>query len=254
MPDLRFKPQAAQSTEIPRPKRAEGQWALGYSEPLNKNEQSKKDDDPLNVRDRILHIYSKRGFASIDPADLRGRFRWWGLYTQRKPGFDGGKTGALEPHELDDRYFMMRVRTDGALLGPAQLRALGSSSTDFARDTADITDRQNIQYHWISVEDVPAIWQRLEAVGHVGVDHPDLAAGDGFEREAQVRCSFAGSADVIRSRQHGQEREHQQCDACLNLFRHLPGPRRSNYCVHRPNDSFPRIMPPDHATRSTQRR
>ncbi|HEU5143614.1 MAG TPA: nitrite/sulfite reductase [Dermatophilaceae bacterium] len=149
----------------PRPRRGEGQWALGYREPLNANEQFKKDDDALNVRARIEQIYAHRGFDSIDPSDLRGRFRWWGLYTQRKPGFDGGKTGALEPHELDDRYFMMRVRTDGALLEPAQLRALGSSSTDFARDTADITDRQNIQYHWISVEDVPAIWQRLEAVG-----------------------------------------------------------------------------------------
>src|SRR5687767_15796144 len=102
MPDLRFKPQAAQNTEIPRPKRGEGQWALGYTEPLNKNEQAKKDDNPLNVRARILDIYSKRGFASIDPADLRGRFRWMGLYTQRRPGLDGGKTAALEEHELDD--------------------------------------------------------------------------------------------------------------------------------------------------------
>ena len=149
----------------PRTRRGEGQWALGYREPLNANEQFKKDDDPLNVRARIENVYAHRGFDSIDPNDLRGRFRWWGLYTQRKPGFDGGRTGALEPHELDDRYFMMRVRTDGALLGPAQLRALGSASTEFARDTADITDRQNIQYHWIRVEDVPAVWERLEAVG-----------------------------------------------------------------------------------------
>lgn len=149
----------------PRPRRGEGQWALGYREPLNGNEQFKKDDDALNVRARIENIYAHRGFDSIDPNDLRGRMRWWGLYTQRKPGFDGGKTGALEPHELDDRYFMMRVRTDGALLGPAQLRALGTASTEFARDTADITDRQNIQYHWIRVEDVPAIWNRLESVG-----------------------------------------------------------------------------------------
>jgi sulfite reductase (ferredoxin) len=80
----------------PRRKRGEGQWALGYTEPLNKNEQSKKDDNPLNVRARILNIYSKRGFDSIDPADLRGRFRWMGLYTQRAPGFDGGKTAILE--------------------------------------------------------------------------------------------------------------------------------------------------------------
>jgi sulfite reductase (ferredoxin) len=149
----------------PRPRRGEGQWALGYREPLNANEQFKKDDDPLNVRARIENVYAHRGFDSIDPNDLRGRFRWWGLYTQRKPGFDGGRTGALEPHELDDRYFMMRVRTDGALLGPEQLRALGSASTEFARDTADITDRQNIQYHFVRVEDVPAIWERLEAVG-----------------------------------------------------------------------------------------
>jgi sulfite reductase (ferredoxin) len=148
-----------------RPKRGEGQWALGYREPLNPNEQSKKDDNPLNVRARIENIYSKRGFSSIDGGDLRGRFRWWGLYTQRKPGLDGGKTGALAPEELDDEYFMLRVRSDGALHGPEQLRALGSISTDFGRDTADITDRQNIQYHWIRIEDVPTIWQRLESVG-----------------------------------------------------------------------------------------
>jgi sulfite reductase (ferredoxin) len=165
MPDLRFKPQAAQNTEIPRPKRAEGQWALGYTEPLNKNEQSKKDDDPLNVRDRILYTYSRRGFDSIDPADLRGRFRWMGLYTQRAPGFDGGKTAQLEEEELDDRFFMMRVRTDGAILDAPALRALGEVSTTYARNTADITDRNNIQYHWIEIESVPAIWERLESVG-----------------------------------------------------------------------------------------
>ncbi|MFT4083401.1 MAG: nitrite/sulfite reductase [Nocardioides sp.] len=165
MSDPRFQARRAESTAIPRPKRAEGQWALGYTEPLNKNEQSKKDDDPLNVRDRILYIYSKRGFDSIDPADLRGRFRWMGLYTQRKPGIDGGKTGALEEEELDDRFFMMRVRSDGRLLDADQLRTLGGIGTDFARNTADITDRSNIQYHWIDIRDVPEIWERLAAVG-----------------------------------------------------------------------------------------
>ncbi len=149
----------------PRPKRGEGQWALGYREPLNKNEQAKKDDNPLNVRARILHTYSRRGFDSIDPADLRGRFRWMGLYTQRAPGFDGGKTAMLAEEELDDRFFMMRVRTDGTLLDAAAVRALGSVGVEFARDTADVTDRQNIQYHWIRIEDVPQIWERLEAAG-----------------------------------------------------------------------------------------
>jgi sulfite reductase (ferredoxin) len=149
----------------PRKKKGEGQWALGYREPLNANEQAKKDDNPLNVRARIENIYSKGGFESIDPGDLRGRFRWWGLYTQRRPGIDGGKTATLAPEELDDSYFMLRIRIDGGALTTEQLRVIGQISVDFARSTADVTDRQNIQLHWIRVEDVPEIWRRLEAVG-----------------------------------------------------------------------------------------
>ncbi|MGA4838901.1 nitrite/sulfite reductase [Streptomyces sp. G45] len=145
--------------------RGEGQWAAGHLTPLNGNEQFKKDDDGLNVRTRIETIYAKRGFDSIDPNDLRGRMRWWGLYTQRKPGIDGGKTAVLEPEELDDEYFMLRVRIDGGRLTTAQLRVIGEVSQEFARGTADITDRQNIQFHWIRIEDMPEIWRRLEAVG-----------------------------------------------------------------------------------------
>lgn len=157
------------ATTTPRRKagrhRGEGQWAVGHHTPLNGNEQFKKDDDGLNVRTRIETIYSKRGFDSIDPNDLRGRMRWWGLYTQRKPGIDGGKTAVLEPEELDDKYFMLRVRIDGGKLTTAQLRVIGEISQEYARGTADITDRQNIQLHWIRIEDVPAIWEKLEAVG-----------------------------------------------------------------------------------------
>ncbi|GAA4663846.1 sulfite reductase SirA [Streptomyces chumphonensis] len=145
--------------------RGEGQWAKGHFTPLNANEQTKKDDDGLNVRTRIETIYAHRGFASIDGADLRGRMRWWGLYTQRRPGIDGGKTAVLEPEELDDEYFMLRVRVDGGRLTTEQLRVIGEISQEFARGTADITDRQNIQYHWIRIEDMPEIWRRLEGVG-----------------------------------------------------------------------------------------
>ncbi|WP_444948792.1 nitrite/sulfite reductase [Micromonospora ureilytica] len=155
----------ARPTRAPRRPRGEGQWALGHREPLNPNERIKKDDDPLNVRARIENIYAHRGFASIDPQDLRGRFRWWGLYTQRKAGIDGGRTAVLEPHELEDEFFMLRVRIDGGQLSLAQLRVIAEISREFARDTADITDRQNIQYHWIRVEDMPEIWRRLESVG-----------------------------------------------------------------------------------------
>ncbi|WP_232805783.1 nitrite/sulfite reductase [Glycomyces xiaoerkulensis] len=152
-------------TRKPSRPKGQGQWALGHREPLNKNEQSKKDDNPLNVRQRIENVYAHAGFDSIDPADLRGRFRWWGLYTQRRPGIEGGRTAVLEDEDLDDRYFMMRVRMDGGQLSREQLRTVAGISKEFARDTADVTDRENVQYHWIEIEDVPEIWRRLEAVG-----------------------------------------------------------------------------------------
>ena len=156
-----------QPTETARPpkSRDEGQWALGDREPLNANEQFKKDDDALNVRARIEEVYSKQGFDSIDKTDLRGRMRWMGLYTQREQGYDGTWTGDENADILEAKYFMMRVRCDGGALTAAGLRTIGEISTEFARDTADISDRENVQYHWIRIEDVPQIWERLASVG-----------------------------------------------------------------------------------------
>lgn len=164
MTDTVSTPADKPAKPVKRP-RGEGQWALGYREPLNANEQSKKDDNPLNVRQRIEDIYAPGGFDSIDKGDLRGRFRWWGLYTQRKPGYDGTWTGDENTDMLEDSYFMLRVRSDGGALTTQALRTLGEISTEFARDTADISDRQNVQYHWIRVEDMPEIWRRLDEVG-----------------------------------------------------------------------------------------
>jgi sulfite reductase (ferredoxin) len=148
-----------------QPLRGQGQWALGHHEPLNAAERFKKDDDGLHVRERILTRYAHLGFDSIDPADLRGRFRWWGLYTQRKPGIAGGKTGALEDAEIEDPYFMMRVRIPGGQLSADQVRVIAGIAKEYGRDLADITDRQNVQFHWLRIEDVPAVWARLEEVG-----------------------------------------------------------------------------------------
>ncbi|MFC6237661.1 nitrite/sulfite reductase [Longivirga aurantiaca] len=159
------EPTAPARTPKARPEGGHGQWGLGETAPLNANETFKREDDGLNVRARIEGTYADAGFASIDPSDLRGRMRWWGLYTQRKPGIDGGRTASLEPDELDDEYFMLRIRSDGGILSPEQLRAIADVSQTYARDTADITDRQNVQLHWVRIEDVPAIWQRLEGVG-----------------------------------------------------------------------------------------
>lgn len=148
-----------------RAKRSEAQWALGETEPVNHNEQFKQDDPALNVQARIIEVYSKQGFDSITKDDLRGRFRWMGLYTQREQGYDGTFTGDENADLLEAKYFMMRVRCDGKALSAAAMRTLGEISQEYARGTADISDRNNLQYHWIEIEKVPEIWDRLAAVG-----------------------------------------------------------------------------------------
>src|SRR5512135_1646638 len=185
MPPCATTPTAAGPT-------GQGQWALGHREPLNPNERMKRDQDGLAVRDRILHVYPRTGFRGIDPTDLRGRFRWWGLYTQRKQGIDGGKTTVLEPAEIEDEYFMQRIRIDGGRLTSTQLRTIGELATRYGRDVADVTDRQNVQLHWIRIEDVPAIWGALEAVGLT------TAESCGDTPRVMLGCPLAGiDADEI---------------------------------------------------------
>ena len=149
----------------PRAGQSNGQWLVDGTAPLNAAEELKAVGPVLEVRDRIERIYARAGFDSIDADDLHNRFKWMGIYTQRRPGIDGGQTATLSPEELEDRYLMMRVRIDGGALSTEQLRVIGAISVDFARGTADISDRQNIQLHWVEIESVPEIWRRLESVG-----------------------------------------------------------------------------------------
>lgn len=141
-----YTPSPARATTT----RGEAQWALGYREPQNAAEQAKREDDGLNVRPRIESTYATAGFGSIWPSDLRSRFRWHGLYTQR-PESDG--------------YFMLRIRIPGGQLTAEQTDAIGSISETYGRGVADVTDRQNVQLHWIRIEDMPDIWNVLESVG-----------------------------------------------------------------------------------------
>ena len=149
----------------PRAKKPEGQWKIDGTTPLNADEEIKQADDALAVRQRVIDIYSKEGFSSIPAEDLAPRFKWLGLYTQRNQNLGGEMTSKLTNAELQDEYFMMRVRFDGGRADPAKLRAVGEISRDYARSTADFTDRQNIQLHWIEIENVPAIWEKLRSVG-----------------------------------------------------------------------------------------
>nr|WP_281372053.1 nitrite/sulfite reductase [Modestobacter versicolor] len=81
---------------------------------------------------------------------------------------------------------MLRVRIDGGQLSTEQLRVIGGISTEFGRDVADVTDRQNVQLHWIRIEDVPEIWRRLEQVGLSSTE----ACGD--VPRVMLNCPLAG--------------------------------------------------------------
>lgn len=155
---------APTKTAKPRAKKPQGQWLIDGTAPLNHDEEIKQASPVLDVKQRVIDIYSKGGFDSIDREDLYPRFKWLGLYTQRKQNLGGEFTGE-DNKVLEDKYFMMRIRFDGGICSTAQARAVGELSRDYARSTVDLTDRQNIQFHWVRIEDVPAIWEKLEANG-----------------------------------------------------------------------------------------
>ena len=182
-----------------------GQWKVDGTAPLNHNEEFKQQDDGLNVRERIEQVYAHEGFDSIPSDDLHGRFRWWGLYTQRRQGIDGGKTATLEPHELEDRYFMLRVRIDGGDLTTEQLRVIGGISTDFGRDTADITDRQKAMLD--------------------------------FAMTVAVEAYRIGDAEIDALRSHGFSEEDIWDISAIAAFFAMSN-RLANVTSMRPNDEF----------------
>ncbi len=116
--------------------------------PLTLQEKLKLDKDGLDVIHDI-HRYARTGFASIDDGDF-DRMKWYGVYRQKPK---------------DSGYFMLRTKIPGGQITAAQARALQGISDRYAHGFCDITTRQTIQFHWLRIEDVPAIFGELAAVG-----------------------------------------------------------------------------------------
>lgn len=121
-------------------------WA--DNEKLSKEEKVKLEKDGLDILNDIP-VYAEQGFASIPKEDW-SLFKWGGLYLQ-KPKEDG--------------YFMMRVNVPSGILSREQTLVLAEIANDYGRDVIDITTRQAIQFHWLQIQDIPDIYQRLEKVG-----------------------------------------------------------------------------------------
>ncbi|PSP76317.1 ferredoxin--nitrite reductase [Halobacteriales archaeon QS_3_64_16] len=135
------------------------------------------------IREHLFE-FAEQGWEAI-PDDEHDawfeRFKWWGLYHQRSG---------------QESYFMMRIGTPNGVLEPGQLQAVGEIADEYARGPADNpefggaycdwTTRQSIQLHWIRIEDVPAIFEKLEANGLSTIQ----ACGDSWRNI--VGCPVAG--------------------------------------------------------------
>ncbi|MBW3622947.1 MAG: nitrite reductase [Armatimonadetes bacterium] len=157
-----------------------------------KAERLKREKNPWDLLPAIEE-YARNGFDSIDPDDLNARFRWWGLYTQ---GDGKGVMGGAVPH------FMMRIRIANGQLFSHQLRLISEIAEKHAHGFGDITVRENIQLHWVSIEEIPEIWRNLwkqslmttGACGDVtrnitgcplaGVDHNEIVDASPLTHEA----------------------------------------------------------------------
>jgi sulfite reductase (ferredoxin) len=109
-----------------------------------------------------IRRFAREGFESIPPEWIGTYFRWWGVYTQGDgAGVMGGKNG--EGKAL--QRFMVRIRIPNGLLRSEQLRTIADLTQRYARGIADLTVRQNIQLHWVTIEDLPDLLAGLDRVG-----------------------------------------------------------------------------------------
>ena len=118
---------------------------------MNKIEAYKEEKNGLDVKDD-LHRYASEGWETISDGD-KERLKWLGVFFRRQtPG-----------------HFMMRLRIPNGISNSAQFRAIAGISSDFGKDFADLTTRQQIQLRWFQIDEVQEIWGRLEAVGLVSL-------------------------------------------------------------------------------------
>ena len=117
-----------------------------------------------NAWDHLDEIreFARLGFDSIPPEWLSTYFRTWGVYTQ---GDGAGVTGGSGGEGRAVPFFMLRIRVPNGLLTSTQLRTIAALSDEHGNAIADVTVRQNIQLHWLKIESLPEVFERLQSVG-----------------------------------------------------------------------------------------
>lgn len=152
-------------------------------------ERLKSEKNPWDSWDEVL-AFARSGYNSILPEWASTYFRWWGIYTQ---GDGAGVTGGTGGEGKSTEYFMMRIALPNGIVSSRQLNVIADIARKYARNLADVTTRQNIQLHWITIEDVPEIIQALTAVGL----SPKGACGDVIRNVTGCPCAGLDANEII---------------------------------------------------------
>ena len=147
-------------------------------------ERLKREKNPWLAFDEVRE-FARQGRASVLPEWANLYFKWWGIYTQ---GDGVGATGGKGGEGVTSDYFMMRIGIPNGIVSARQLRAIGELSQKYGRNLADITVRQCIQLHWLTIESLPEIVDAIYAIGL----SPIGACGDVMRNV--TGCPLAGVA------------------------------------------------------------
>jgi sulfite reductase (ferredoxin) len=150
-----------------------------------RTERLKREKNPWAAFDEIRR-FAVEGRGSVLPEWTSLYFKWWGIYTQ---GDGVGALGGAGGEGKSSDYFMLRIPVATGILSSAQAATIADIARSYGRNLADITVRQAIQLHWLPIESIPEIIERLGAVGL----SPRGACGDVVRNV--TGCPLAGLAE-----------------------------------------------------------
>src|ERR1700738_2753001 len=165
-----------------------------------RSERLKLEKNPWEAFDEVRQ-FARRGRATVLPEWASFYFKWWGVYTQ---GDGVGATGGKGGEGLATEYFMLRIGIPNGILTAHQTREIGRIAREHGRNLADITTRQNIQLHWLTIESLPEVVDALDKIGL----SPKGACGDVVRNV--TGCPLAGIAanELIDASPVAQEIAH----------------------------------------------